>query len=146
MKQRVIDISTDTGWHAFTTMRNNLVLAGKRPRGQILPDKRNLSQNALSFAVYGQIASQSEDQTVREIRAECKLNYGVPILRAEDEGFNEHCALVIDPLTYEQQLKAMEWTDVTSKMSVKPFSRYMDEVIRVYSQQGYCLLHPSEAA
>lgn len=146
MRAQTWDISNDTGWANFTAQRNSMVLAGKRPKAQFMPEKRSLDQNAMSFALYGQIAAQCEDQSLGEIRAECKLNIGVPILREANAEFHEHCLVAIDPLNYEQQIKAMKWTPVTSKMGVKAFSLYMDEVIREYSVQGYSLTHPSEAA
>lgn len=142
----VWDLSSETVIENFLAHIGNLRLSGKRPRVKILPEKRSLDQNAMIYAVYGQIAAQCEDQTVAEIRAECKLNYGVPILRAADATFNGFCAKCIDPLTYEQQLKAMRYVDVTSLMTTPQCTEYLDTIIREYSKQGYSLLHPSQEA
>ena len=121
-------------------------LAGKPLRVKIV-DNRTLDQNGLSFALYGQIAAQIEDQSVNDIRAECKLTIGVGLLKAADEDFAAFYDLAMKKtLTYEQKLDAMEFVPVTSLMGKKVFSSYIDEVIRVYSQRGISLTHPSEAA
>ena len=139
------NISTDQGWQSFEAMRNNLVLAGKNPRAQFVGEKRSLDQNALSHSLYAQIAAQVDDQSVNDIRAECKLRIGVGLLRASDERFREFYDSGLKQLTYEQKLAAMAYVPVTSIMGKKVFSAYVDEVIRTHSQQGISLINPSEA-
>jgi len=142
---QIWDISTDQGWQNFEAMRNNLVLAGKRPHAQFSGEKRNLPQNALSHALYAQIAAAVDDQSVNDIRAECKLRIGVGLLRASDDGFREFYDSGLKQLTYEQKLAAMSYVPITSIMKKKVFSAYVDEVIRTYSQQGISLINPSDA-
>ena len=74
------------------------------------------------------------------------MNIGVPILRADDPMFDGFCEKALGSLTYEQQLKSMRFIDVTSLMSKEQGTRFIDEVIRTYSQAGLCMLHPSEMA
>jgi len=139
-----IDCSTDRGWEALAAVRANALLSNKPFVVQVLGPKRSLDQNAISHALYTQIAGQLEDQTVQEVRAECKLRYGVPILRAGSEEFRAQYDKVIKPHDYETKLAIMEWLPVTSLMSKEQFSEYLDTVIREYTKQGVSILMPGE--
>ena len=139
-----IDATTEQGWQALAQVRSNALLASKPFVVQVLGEKRSLDQNALSHALYTQIASQLEDQTVQEIRAECKLRYGVPILRAASDDFRAQYDKVIRPHDYETKLAIMEWLPVTSLMDRAQFSEYLDTVIREYSKQGVSIVMPGE--
>lgn len=145
-RRQTWDLSTETVQANFLAFIAQMRLAGKRPLVQLVPEKRSLDQNSMIYGLYGQIAAQAEDQTVNDIRRECKLNIGVPILRAADPVFNGFCEKALGHLTYEQQLKSMDYVDVTSRMEKEQGTEFIDTVIRQYSQQGYCLLHPSEQA
>jgi len=139
-----IDCSTDTGWQALSNVRANALLSSKPFVVQVLGERRSLDQNALSHALYTQIAAQLEDQTVQEIRAECKLRYGVPILRAASDEFRNRYDKVIKPHDYETKLALMEWLPVTSLMDKAQFSEYVDTVIREYSKAGISIVMPGE--
>jgi len=139
-----IDCTTQAGWEALMNVRANALLAGKPFVVQVVGPKRSRDQNDLSHALYAQIAAQLEDQTVQEVRAECKLRYGVPILRAGSEEFRAQYDKVIKPHDYETKLAIMEWLPVTSLMSKEQFSEYLDTVIREYSKQGVSILMPGE--
>ena len=107
--------------------------------------RRTLDQNAMIYALYQQIAEQKGDETIQEIRCECKAYCGVPILLAEDDAFSAMYRKSIMPhLNKLEKLKAMEILPVTSRMSKKQAMRYIDDVIRRYSQAGYSLVHPGE--
>ena len=142
--KQIWDISNGPGWDNFQAMRNNLVLAGQKPRAQFCGEKRTLDQNALSFALYTQIGNQIQDQSISDIRAECKLTVGVPLLRAKDEAFCAFYNAGLLNLTYEQKIAAMEYVPVTSIMGKKVFSQYIDDVIRKYSKQGISIVMPGE--
>ena len=128
----------------FNEHIGRLILAGKKPRVKFVEEDRSTDQNALSFALYKQIAGQLDDQSINDIRAECKLTVGVRLLRASDEGFNEFYCRGLIKLTYEEKIQAMEYVPVTSLMGKKVFSEYLDEVTRKYSQSGLSLLNPME--
>jgi len=128
----------------FNNHVSMLRLASKPPRVQFVDVSRTLSQNDMSFALYKQIAAQVEDQSVNDIRAECKLTVGVGLLRMSDEKFQVFYDAGIKQLTYEQKLAAMEFVPVTSLMGKKVFSAYIEELIRKYSQQGISLTMPGE--
>ena len=139
------DVSTDRGLDIFLDIRNDLLLAGKKAVFELVPEKRSLDQNAMSFALYKEIAGQLEDQTVAEVRAECKLRFGVPILRGANERFRAMYDKAIKAtLSYEEKLSAMEFLPVTRLMNKGQFSEYLDTVIREYSKQGIAITMPGE--
>ena len=140
-----IDCSTDRGWQALSAVRDNALLSGKPFVVQVVGPRRSLDQNAISHALYAQIAGQIEDQTVQEVRAECKLRYGVPILRAGSEEFRAQYDKVIKPHDYPTKLAIMEWLPVTSLMDKAQFSEYLDTVIREFSKVGVSILMPGES-
>lgn len=141
-----IDLSTESGQQTAIEIANNLKLRGRRAVFELMPEKRSRDQNAMSFALYQQIGLQAEDQSIKEIRQECKLNYGIHILCGQDEGFAARWGKVESVLSYEERLAFIEDFPVTRLMKKAQFSAYLDEIIREYSKQGYCLVHPSEAA
>ena len=105
---------------------------------------RSAKQNRLQFQWLKDAAEQG-DQTVEEYRAYCKLHHGVPILRAEDKPFNRLYNQIIRPLPYEQKLEAMIHFDlpVTSRLSVKAMTQYLDAMSKDLWSQGFQLTDPS---
>lgn len=138
------DLSSETAVERFMAHVGTLRLSGKRPVVEFVPESRSLDQNSLIYALYQQIAAQQPESSIVDIRREAKLHYGVPILRAHSEEFRYVYDKAIKPLDYEFKLRAMDWLPVTSKMSKAQGSEFIDTVIREYSQQGLCLVHPSE--
>lgn len=128
----------------FLSFITQMRLAGKRPIVEVVPERRSLDQNAMIYALYQQIAEQVEGEQIVDIRRECKLRYGVPIMRAGSEEFRYVYDRAIKPLDYEFKLRAMDWLPVTSKMSKAQATEFIDTVIREYSQRGLSLVHPSE--
>lgn len=109
---------------------------------------RSLAQNNMQFQWYLDAEKQS-DMTAREWRAYCKLHIGVPILRMEDEEFREVYDKVIRPLEYEQKLALMiEPIDlpVTSRMTVKQKSQFLDDVHALMTGKDIQLTEPEERA
>ena len=111
---------------------------------------RSAKQNALSHVWYGDIAKASGDG-IEEERNFCKLVYGVPILlhgvgnkKAADE-FMDFYRVAINPLCYEDKLKAMRYTPVTSLMSVKQFAEYLTILQRDILQHREIQLNVLEA-
>ncbi|MDP4546506.1 hypothetical protein [Marinobacter sp. MDS2] len=105
---------------------------------------RSLDQNAISHAWYNDIALQIAD-TPENVKCECKLRFGVPILRAEDPDFREmYDNSILRNLTYEQKLKAMRYMPVTSNMTKPQLSRYLQHVQASYAQQGVMVFFPQE--
>ena len=107
---------------------------------------RSSAANRLAQRWFTDIATQLGDQTHEDVRAECKLRYGVPILRAENEAFCLSYDRVLKGLPYEEKLAAIKAFDlpVTRLMTVRQMTAFMDEVQREYSRQGVRLTHPDD--
>lgn len=114
-------------------------------------NKRSLDQNAISHAWYEQISRELAEDTPEGVKAECKLRFGVPILRAEDEDFRTMYDKAIGAgkhshLTYEQKLAVLQYLPVTSLMTTAQLSRYLEDMQRDYARRGVMLEFPMEAA
>lgn len=107
--------------------------------------KRSLAQNSLVYGWYLDVANQRDDMTPDDVRAECKLIFGVPILLAENVAFAEVYNRVLAPLPYEAQLEFIKTTKlpVTSIMTMKQKSTYLDKMWDHFvRQQGFVLRDP----
>jgi hypothetical protein len=94
---------------------------------------RSLDQNAISHAWYEQISRELREQTVLQVKAQCKLMYGVPILRAEYAVFREaYDAKIKNGFSYEQKLILMESFPVTSMMTKPQLSQYLEAMQAAY--------------
>ena len=124
-----------------------LVLNRKRPFSvQITQGKpRSLEQNKLQRLWINEISEQMGDQTPEEVRAECKLRFGVPILRAENDEFQEAYDRIIRPHSYEDKLTMMAHPldfPVTRLMTTGQISRYLDEIYTEFTSRGVRLTRP----
>lgn len=109
--------------------------------------RRTLKQNKLQRLWLNEISEQLGDQTPEEVRGYCKLTIGVPILRAEHDGFRERYDAIVEPLPYEQKIALMmEPLDfpVTRLMSTKQATSYLDGVHRHFSSRGIVLTDPGD--
>lgn len=68
---------------------------------------RTNPQNKLQRTWMLEIAAQLGDRTPEEARGECKLMFGVPILRNENEAFRLEYDAHIKPLPYPTKLALM---------------------------------------
>lgn len=103
---------------------------------------RSLDQNRLQFQWAGEIAEQRGDTTAQEQQQEWKLTRGVPILAAENAEFATAWLSVEVNLSYEERLRLMSVIPVTSLMTMKQLSQYLDEIYREYTEAGYELTRP----
>ena len=117
-------------------------VTGNKPTVQMMGEERTMSQNAMWNALYGQIAGQMEDKSVIEVRRECKLHYGIGILKAGDPAFSDWYDTAIKGLTYEDKLLLMTYMDVTSLFNKKQGTEYLDTIIAEYGRQGISLIDP----
>lgn len=85
---------------------------------------RSYDQNGTAHCWYEQIARELREDTPLGVKNFCKLHYGVPIMRAEDEDFRQSYDLVIRPLPYEKKLSAMNFWPVTSLMNKDQHNQY----------------------
>jgi ATP phosphoribosyltransferase len=105
--------------------------------------KRSLDQNALAHTWYEQIAEELREYSAHEVKRECKLVYGVPMLRAESEDFrSQYDGLIKDRFSYEEKLQMMDFFPVTSLMTTDQTSRYLDKVQEAYAKRGVILEFP----
>ena len=73
------------------------------------------------------------ENTPEGVHNECKLRFGVPILRAEDAEFRAFYDRAIKhALTYEQKVEAMRFLPVTSLMTPAQMKRYLDDMQASY--------------
>ena len=109
---------------------------------------RSISQNSLSQKWYTEAARWLGDREPWEVRAHCKLNYGVRMLVTEDEEFRAKWhGMILNRFTYEEKLALMvEPFDfpVTRLMIVKQMTRYLDTVYNHYAEQGVPLSLPDD--
>ena len=102
---------------------------------------RSLEANALSQVWYREISTQAGDRTTQEVRRECKLNHGVPILRTDSKEFGQMIEQMLGNHDYETQLKMMDYISVTSLMTVPQMSEYLDAVFFTYTSAGFFIAH-----
>jgi hypothetical protein len=87
--------------------------------------KRSLDANAIKSVWYRDIAKYREDVSIKDVERECKLKYGVTILRA-DPANNWIYERSIDKLPYEKKLVIMDRLAVTSQMNTKQMNDYLE--------------------
>lgn len=106
---------------------------------------RSSEQNRLSQKWYAEIADQTGEDR-EEVRARCKLELGVPIMREASEKFRVTYDRLIRPLDYSDKLALIRDTDmpVTRLMGVGDMSRYMDMVFQRHAEFGIVLTVPPD--
>lgn len=106
---------------------------------------RSTEQNNLSHKWYGEIAEHTGEDR-EEVRARCKLEHGIPILRRDKEKFREVYNRTLLHLTYAEKLAFVRYTEmaVTSMMNVGQMTEYLDLVFRVHAEQGIALTIPPD--
>ena len=105
---------------------------------------RTLDQNGLWFGMYKRIAQMTEIGIPEDARKYCKLHFGVPIMRRDDEGFRAGWDNLLRHLPYEQKLSLMgacalfgdEGFPVTRLFGRKQGVEYTDAIAAEFSQRG----------
>lgn len=106
---------------------------------------RSLNQNSIAHVWYEQVSKELSEDTATGVKRFCKLHYGVPILRADDEEFRGlYDRLIKLNLSYEEKLLAMDLLPVTSRFKVKQYSRYLGQVQDHYAGLSVLLEFPDE--
>jgi hypothetical protein len=106
---------------------------------------RSVEQNRLAFKWYVEISDQTGEDR-EDVRARCKLEIGVPILREAHGKFRATYDKLVRPMAYPEKLNLIRDTEmpVTSLMNVAEMSRYMDIVFRRHSEMGIVLTVPPD--
>lgn len=107
--------------------------------GKIESNKRKVEQNALQFHWYRELFQQGAAKTIPGIRNECKLLFGIPILRVKDPDFNSFWVANIEHLGHEVKLDLMEYTTVTSEFNIEEMTDFLNQVKYHYTDAGYTL-------
>lgn len=119
----------------------------KRPFTVDVTDGRDRSseQNRLSHKWYTEIHDQT-GEAVEEVRARCKLEIGVPIMREASDKFKATYDRLIRPLDYDDKLAIIRDTDmpVTRLMNVTQMTEYMDLVFQRHAEFGIVLTVPPD--
>ena len=90
-------------------------------------------------------AEQLADDTAENYRAYCKLVFGVPILRAENEEFRRQYDAIVKPLPYEKKVEIMKEPidfPVTRLMTTHQKARYLDQIYQFFREKGVQLTEP----
>lgn len=108
---------------------------------------RTAEQNRLQRLWVSEIADQLADtfESREHVRGYCKLHFGIPILRNENEAFKVKYDAVVKPLSYESKIKLMMIPfdfGVTRIMNTKQKTSYLDTVWREFSARGVELTDP----
>lgn len=105
---------------------------------------RSTEQNKLAFKWYKETSEQTGEE-IEDVRARCKLEHGVPILR-ENDAFRKTYDRLIRPLSYPDKIEIIKATDmpVTRLMNVSQMSRYLDIVFRRHAEIGVALTIPPD--
>lgn len=106
--------------------------------------KRSVNQNRLQRLWLNELAEQG-DMSNEEYRAFCKLHFGVPILRAENDNFQKGYDAKVKWRSYAEKLELMaEPFDfpVTRLMTVKQHKQYLDKIYLYFIGQGFYLTDP----
>lgn len=105
---------------------------------------RSLDQNSLSHTWYDQISRALREETPLGVKCFCKLHYGVPILRAENDEFRTQYDAILKPLSYDKKLLAMNFLPVTSLMTKDQLGQFLAAMQAAYADRGVKLEFPSE--
>jgi hypothetical protein len=106
---------------------------------------RSVEANNLAQKWFSEISEQTGEDR-EDVRARCKLEIGVPIMREASEKFKETYDRLVRPLPYQDKLELIRDTDmpVTRLMGVKDMTRFMDLVFRRHSEFGVILTVPPD--
>lgn len=106
---------------------------------------RSTEQNRLSHKWYAEIAEQTGEDR-EEVRARCKLRFGMPILMEASDKFRDFCRRRVKPLSHAERIELFREFDIpiTRAMNVGQMSQYLDDVFRHHAEFGIELTVPPD--
>ena len=107
--------------------------------------RRSIAQNKLQRLWLNEAADQLQEYTAEQYRAYCKLHFGIPILRGENEDFCKAYDRVIRSCSYEDKLEMMAVPldfPVTRLMKSGQKARYLDDMFQHFLGLGVLLTQP----
>lgn len=108
---------------------------------------RTTKQNKLQRQWINEIAEQMPEHSAEEWRGICKLHFGVPIMRAASEGFQQTYDEVIRPMDYQTKVKLMMVPldmPVTRLMNTRQNTEYLDAIYQHFTALGVALTDPGD--
>lgn len=144
MSNRYFVVNSEERVKRFTERIKELFEANKYVRFTWSLEKRSLDQNALINIWYREIGNKLGEEE-KEVRARCKLDYGVPIRKREEKFAKVWKALeqrvfnAYNTPPREVALAFIENFSITSEMDSQQMSEYMQTINRVHSVQGVTL-------
>lgn len=128
------------------TQQNIVTLFNKHGWLKLTPStqKRSIDANALSHVWYAEIAKQKGDQSAFDYKNQCKLHFGVPILRRDSEKFKAFYDRFFKSISYPEKLAAMKYISVSSTFDKTQMSEYLNEIERTYAGEGVILTSKAE--
>lgn len=110
-------------------------------------DRRSLEQNRLQRLLCNEISSQWEGMDPEDVRAYCKLVFGIPILREASDEYRETYDRIIKPMDYEEKIAVMRLPidlPVTRLMTKEQKTRYLDTIYKEFESRGFILTRPED--
>ena len=107
--------------------------------------RRSIEQNRLQRLWLNEAAEQLKEDTAEGYRAYCKLHFGVPIMRGENDEFREVYDRLIRPRDYEEKIELMRVPmdlPVTRIMTTGQKKRYLDDMWHHFTELGVQLTDP----
>jgi len=140
MKKATHRLTTERDRQNAASMLSGFCLDGKNYVVTIKETKltRKDSQNRLSHVWYGQI-SKERGYKKTEAHTLCKLEFGIPIMKRDFDGFATHWAELERNLSYEQILYQVKLMDVTSILGVKQMAEYLTDMQTHWAEEGIIL-------
>lgn len=103
----------------------------------------SIAQHRLEHKWLREVASQLHEFTKEQYHSLCKLWFGIPIM-LEDDDFAERWETYDSKFSYEEKLAMMDWFPVTSLMTAKQKSRYLDMIFQHFVGKGCDLTVPDD--
>lgn len=106
-------------------------------------DKKE-EQNGLVHMWFKDIADWQGDKTPAEVKADCNLIYGRPIMARDDPEWEAVFGYLFNALSHAAKLKAVRVLDIpfTRLMGLKQLNEYMTQMAIDYREQGVPLTDP----
>jgi len=105
---------------------------------------RTDAQNRLVHKWFADVSAVMIGQHASDIKAECNLFYGRPILVRDDPEWGAEFDYIFDALSLPAKLKAIKVLDIpfTRRMGVKQLNEYMTQMQQDYAELGVTLTDP----
>ena len=109
-------------------------------------ESRGITQNALAHVWYREAAKQLGDREIWEIAGECKLDYAVPLLLAENKSYPEIYSYCLENYMREIRVEILGkgYVACTRLLSKKQFTEYLSGIQTFYGKNGIHLMAQGE--